>query len=486
MSLFKRPSWAQKNSAKSETPDPTTTTATTTTTNPPPANLFSRSENFDNVVAERERKKREKASKKKVKDEKKAAGGARDGGGSRRSLSDIQLDDDDSSSPEPKSGKRRRISNQEDEQDTSALGSRRVGGDGGGGRTRKAASPVTAALEDERQISHRYDRIPAPAKPATTRATRRTEPAVITLDSGDDSEDDLGQVPSPTQQSFDSPPRQTTAQTTSSAYNRLEEDDSESDPELAQIRRTVRENARLQEEAEAERMNASTRSFGGNDYADAYSAAALPHDPKIQILVTSPIPNTTPLIVSRKLSQRLQEVKDAWYSRQTLDMPKQSIFFTFRLRKLYDVTTGKSLGIKVDGAGKIIPDDRSYLDEDETGIGGQHEGKVHLEAMTEDLLRKMKEERRNGRTGSSAMHNRAGTERLGAEGTPVADGGAEETVLKINLKAKGFKDVKLKVKPVCLSRFAALVAASLLGERILIFYPEHNLFQNQFCCKTHV
>lgn len=99
------------------------------------------------------------------------------------------------------------------------------------------------------------------------------------------------------------------------------------------------------------------------------------HDPIVQIMISSEIANTRPLLVHRKMSQRLRDVRLAWCNRQNFDPEIQaSIYLTWKGRRLFDVTTCRSLNIN---SGKAIPgiDDDSFAD--------QKELRVHMEAVTD-------------------------------------------------------------------------------------------------------
>lgn len=99
------------------------------------------------------------------------------------------------------------------------------------------------------------------------------------------------------------------------------------------------------------------------------------HDPIVQIMISSEIANTKPLLVHRKMSQRLRDVRLAWCNRQNFDPEIQaSIYLTWKGRRLFDVTTCRSLNIN---SGKAIPgiDDDSFAD--------QKELRVHMEAVTD-------------------------------------------------------------------------------------------------------
>ncbi|KAJ6186897.1 hypothetical protein N7519_001805 [Penicillium mononematosum] len=101
-------------------------------------------------------------------------------------------------------------------------------------------------------------------------------------------------------------------------------------------------------------------------------------DPVVQIMITSEIANTKPLLVHRKMSQRLRDVRLAWCNRQNFEPHIQaSIYLTWKGRRLFDVTTCRSLGIETGKNSAAIPgiDDDSFAD--------QKELRVHMEAVTD-------------------------------------------------------------------------------------------------------
>lgn len=103
-------------------------------------------------------------------------------------------------------------------------------------------------------------------------------------------------------------------------------------------------------------------------------------DPVVQIIISSDIPNTKPLLVHRKLSQSLREVRLAWCKRQDFKPELQpSVYLTWKGKRLFDVTTCRTLGIK---AGK---ESSSVLDIDGDGED-QRELRVHMEAVTDSPL----------------------------------------------------------------------------------------------------
>ncbi|KAG9683799.1 hypothetical protein KCU95_g13127, partial [Aureobasidium melanogenum] len=172
------------------------------------------------------------------------------------------------------------------------------------------------------------------------------------------------------------------------------------------------------------------------------------HDPTVKLLITSPLPGTGPLIVSRKLSQNLQAVREAWLGKQSLDPTIASrVFFVHKLRRVYDVTTVRSLGIKVDSYGRIMADGPFANTDDE------HAEKIHIEAVTDEAWQELKDKKaaKDAPKPNKYLSNAAAANGRGAstEGTPAVDGEAvvEEPLIKVTLKAKGHSDIKIKVRP---------------------------------------
>ena len=157
------------------------------------------------------------------------------------------------------------------------------------------------------------------------------------------------------------------------------------------------------------------------------------HDPVVSILITSRITNTNPLIVNRRIGQRLKEVRVTWCQKQQFSSEfSAAVILVWRGQRLFDITSCKSLGISVDDDGNIVI--KSKKD-----ILGEEGHKIHIEAMTEEMF---KEEKRAKIRGPSETVQEYGTEQTVVE-SPV-----QEEQVKIILKAKGFEEFKLIVKPV--------------------------------------
>lgn len=229
-----------------------------------------------------------------------------------------------------------------------------------------------------------------------------------------------------------------------------EEDEPASDEEFPELARQAREKAR-RKKLESDIVSATQDpplSAGSDGHLQRSQPAHLPipspppPDPVLSILITSSIPNTDLLIVNRRLSQRLKEVKQAWAQRQRFSPEfTETIFLTWRGQRLFDVTSCKSLGISVDANGNIR----------EKGDGlGELDGKIHLEVMTAEILEAYKKVKNSVAVEIEEKVKEA----------PVVE--KKEPGVKIICKAKEFSDFKLVVKPVSSqSKFCRSTTANL-------------------------
>jgi len=170
------------------------------------------------------------------------------------------------------------------------------------------------------------------------------------------------------------------------------------------------------------------------DVFESGSTATFDSDPTIEILITSKIEGTVPLKVRRKLSQRLKEVRLSWCDKQSVngqpfDQPtKDMIYLTWRKIKLFDATTCRSLGLKIDGRGDLSGN----------GDGIDTEGRIYMEAWTEETF-KIYEKRK------AAKQRR---ERGESDGEAAAQEEKEKAVqrTKLIMKARNLDDYKITVK----------------------------------------
>ncbi|KAF9884100.1 hypothetical protein FE257_002297 [Aspergillus nanangensis] len=125
----------------------------------------------------------------------------------------------------------------------------------------------------------------------------------------------------------------------------------------------------------------SNRDALGYRYHNAVTSPPRKKDVTVQILITSKIENTKPLIVHRKMSQSLRDVRLAWCGRQNLPNTTQSsIYLTWKGKRLFDVTTCNSLRIGTKGYHK------GSLDIDDWPQNHADQLRIHMEAVTDDPL----------------------------------------------------------------------------------------------------
>ncbi|KAG9659557.1 hypothetical protein KCU98_g6138, partial [Aureobasidium melanogenum] len=366
---------------------PTAASASPDPTSKPeePTDIFSHSHTFSELVEDRQRQRQRKKSDKDV---------------LRRSQTSEVKDE------ESRAGKRRRIS----DEDGSKLPT----------KIKSKASEREATVQASTG-SESFATAPTPQK------SRPRQETVIEL--LDDSDDD---APVSHNNASNGEVRSDVTSLEPTPAAEADPDDDEdavyySDPEMREIAQKAREKRR-QEERE--------RSETGV------------HDPTVKLLITSPLPGTGPLIVSRKLSQNLQAVREAWLGKQSLEPSIASrVFFTHKLRKVYDVTTVRSLGIKVDSYGRIMANGPFANTDDE------HAEKIHIEAVTDEAWQELKDKKaaKDAPKPNKYLTNAAAADGRGGstEGTPAIDGEAvvEEPLIKVTLKAKGHSDIKIKVRP---------------------------------------
>ncbi|KAG8525437.1 uncharacterized protein KY384_009081 [Bacidia gigantensis] len=200
-------------------------------------------------------------------------------------------------------------------------------------------------------------------------------------------------------------------------------------PELARKAREKARRKRLEEDLVGKEWSPAAEAKPAPSSMPQTAIVASTHDPTLQILITSSIEDTTPLIVSRRLSQRFKEVKLAWVERQKLSNDViGSLFLTWRGKRLFDVTNCKSLGIKVDAEGRVFA---------KGDVLGDEEGRLHMVAMTPKLFEAYKRAKESHVTQQEQERDVA----------PAAEPSVEAQI-RIILKAKGFNDFKLIVKPV--------------------------------------
>lgn len=157
----------------------------------------------------------------------------------------------------------------------------------------------------------------------------------------------------------------------------------------------------------------------------------------------------------RKLSQRLKDVRMAWCDKQLIDgqqpldaAVKAGIFLTWKGRRVWDVTTCGSMGVRVDARGRIVG---AGVEDTDGGVvaGADGKGNVHLEAWTEEVWEEAEDERRRSDRARMARAAAADLSDEDGEEEALEVLPAEPVVQKIRivLQARGMEAFKLIVKP---------------------------------------
>lgn len=148
------------------------------------------------------------------------------------------------------------------------------------------------------------------------------------------------------------------------------------------------------------------------------------YDPIVQIMISSEIENTKPLLIHRKMSQGLREVRLAWCNRQNFaPEARSSIYLTWKGRRLFDVTTCRSLGLSAERSTAIPSiDDDPFAEQDKL--------RIHLEAVTDAPLLTSRPVESDSKSGQGA--------------DPTDDDQGEP--LKLILRSPGFEDFKIKAR----------------------------------------
>lgn len=105
-------------------------------------------------------------------------------------------------------------------------------------------------------------------------------------------------------------------------------------------------------------------------------------DATVEILITSAIEGTRPLVVHRRMSQRFRDVRLAWCERQGFDKRMtSSVYLTWNKRRLFDVTTCRSLDCS------SLASQSDDLELDDGVFSAKSPLRIHVEAVTDELLR---------------------------------------------------------------------------------------------------
>lgn len=158
-----------------------------------------------------------------------------------------------------------------------------------------------------------------------------------------------------------------------------EEDPMSEEEQYPELIKAAEERARMKEAAKLQTNQAMTQQSHLDD-DDFFDTAPKIQNPIVEVFISSEIEGSKALMVKRRLLARLKEVKSSWCDRQEINgvkvfssaEAKDEVFLTYKKKRLFDATSCHSLGFKLDAEGQV-----------EEGPG-TFEGKVHLEAWTEE------------------------------------------------------------------------------------------------------
>ena len=185
------------------------------------------------------------------------------------------------------------------------------------------------------------------------------------------------------------------------------------------------EREKLQKSFINQNLEPSTASKGDLDGFDDEFIEAVPKytNPIVQFFITSRIPGSKEVLVQRKFSHRLKEVRLEWCRRQLIEgqpmtsEDTQRVFLTWNMKRQYDVSNCNDIGLKLDRHGNI----------QNNGNNPESATQVHLEAWLPDVMK--------------AYQKRLADAENGVE-TPKAEQPKEKKI-KLILKSKDYGDCKV-------------------------------------------
>jgi hypothetical protein len=170
------------------------------------------------------------------------------------------------------------------------------------------------------------------------------------------------------------------------------------------------------------------------------AAASGSKAPIAQLLIGSEIPDTNALMVKVRIDSTIEKPREAWCARQGFSTEMtRNVFFTWKETRLYNSTTIKRLGIKVDDYGTVSleGDDNIYDQEDNTP-------KIHVQAWTDALFAQHKREKN---AAEEAKRKAAEPSPVATQRTPTPEPEPEVKKYRLFLKAKGLEDFRIQVNP---------------------------------------
>ena len=160
-------------------------------------------------------------------------------------------------------------------------------------------------------------------------------------------------------------------------------------------------------------------------------------DPEVGILIKSLIPNSKPLIINRKASQPLQAVKDFWCGRQKFEPSfTAKVFLTWREEKLFSSSTMRTIL-------RLLKKERGF---DPDGAEDPSEGKIVVEAMTEEIYQERRKAKELQRVAKAKSEDRIDEEEAEGISEPPPQQPKKDGIV-IRLTSHGLEPMPLRVRP---------------------------------------
>ncbi|CAI6341574.1 unnamed protein product [Periconia digitata] len=197
------------------------------------------------------------------------------------------------------------------------------------------------------------------------------------------------------------------------------------DPALVELRSKARARA-------AERAARASKTSETPEKQDEQAQS-----PAVQLLMTSEIPNTVPLIVKVRLNTTLERPRTAWCQRQGFT-PAQSrdVFITFKMREIYDTTKIERLDLTHVGNGTVrMKGDETYYDE--TNLA-----RPQVQLWTRELFEEYKKREAEEAAAGKACEQLSSLEQPEPEPEPE-----QVPQIHLHLRAKNKTIWKIIVKP---------------------------------------
>ncbi|XP_014552286.1 hypothetical protein COCVIDRAFT_41534 [Bipolaris victoriae FI3] len=317
---------------------------------------------------------------------------------------------------QPRDSKRRRTS---DSDDKKAIASSTLKTSPGRSKTPLSPLPVQSPPAS---LSARYDSL-ATSNSSAASLPHKDSP-VVELDDSDNDSHSIHKTPTPVTASHTQDV--TVRKSGPSPVIILDDDDEdEAEEEEDSMFAALRARARARIAAKAAASSAQ-----GSD---------APKAPITQLLITSRIPNTNPLMVKIRVDTFIEKPRKAWCAKQGLS-PKDTdnVFFTWKGTRIYDSTSITRLGITVDDGGNVTVEGDTNIYDD------VNLPKIHVEAWTNELYKEYKKEEA---AAAAAKMLAAEAPVVVEERTPTPEPTPVSTKLRVILRAKGKADFGLTVNP---------------------------------------